>query len=97
MEWIRKKLLKFLGVPEIAHRLSVVEDRIGALSQPGIDLDFKEQTQVYIVSKIDGGQIRHIPAHFDNRRDLDAFAQEIRQKFQKKPVIRKTPLWIGRI
>ncbi|RLB94058.1 MAG: hypothetical protein DRH26_02210 [Deltaproteobacteria bacterium] len=91
MNWLRNKVNKFLRIDELSCQLRKLESEFEELSQIGVDVHFKEQSQVFIISKINGGQIRHVAAHFDSLKDLNTFSDSLKERFRTRQVVWDAP------
>ena len=85
-KWIQKKLRSALGVDQDLVDTRVELARLRALHSDlvsiGIDVNFRGPHMILIYSKLNGGQIRHIDAHFENLLDLNRFVKELGDQYQ---------------
>ena len=90
-EFIRRKLRNFLKVPHLETTVDINVKEIiklkvlySDLVSIGVDVHFKEPHMILIYSKINGGQLRHIEADFDNLKELNEFCRHLREKYKTK-------------
>lgn len=80
-----KKIKKWLGIDQIKKQVDDLEHFTKALHNLvhiGVDVHFKEPHMILIYTKLNGGQLRHIDANFDNLKDLEVFVKELKEKFK---------------
>ena len=89
--WLRKKLYNLLNMEDIHNHIYRHENEIKKLEKLtndlvsiGVDVNFKEPHMILIYSRLNGGQIREIPAQFDNLRDLEEFVKELKERYRTK-------------
>lgn len=86
MDWLKRKLRKWLGLDGDVERLKVdlrsLESTIQDLVSIGVDVHFTEPHMILIYSRLKGGQLRHIDADFKDIKDLDRFVHELRDRFK---------------
>jgi hypothetical protein len=79
--WLRTKLRSWLGI----NSLDAKTERLFALNKDlvsiGVDVHFKTPHMILIYSNINGGQLRHIDANFDNMKDLSTFVHGLKKRF----------------
>jgi len=101
MKWIRTKIRKWLGLAELEDAMTVAAleleeahiklDAIRDLVHVGVDVHFKEPHMVLIYSKLNGGQIRHIPVGIENLAELRSMVEEIKARYHTQEVIWDAP------
>ena len=90
MEWLRRIIRQWvlqgldISVDINVRKLAQLEALYADLVSIGIDVHFKEPHMILIYSKINGGQLRHVEADFQDLRELDAFVEELKEKYQTK-------------
>lgn len=80
--WIKYKLRQWLGVEENTQSIKCLNELYGNLVSIGVDVHFKEPHMILIYSKLNGGQLRHIEASFDNLYQLNNFVKDLRERFR---------------
>jgi len=60
-----------------------LKDIIAQLSCGVVDVHFKEETQIFVISRLGKGCIFHFPAHFSSLPALHDFVQHLRLRFGK--------------
>jgi len=89
--WLREKLTGWLGIDEASrhiyrheNKIKDLENVISDLVHIGVDVNFKEPHMIIIYSKLKGGQMRLIPAQFDNLKDLEDYVSYLKEKYKTK-------------
>lgn len=86
MEWLKRKLRKWIGldgdVESLKANMKSLENTMQDLVSIGVDVHFKEPHMILIYSRLNGGQLRHIDADFKDIRDLDEFVRALRDRFK---------------
>ena len=97
--WIQQKIKEWLGITWLEYeyencrdRLMYMENLYKNLVTIGIDVHFKSQSMIILFSKLQGGQIRHIDANFENLINLNNFAKELEERFNTRKTIWDAPL-----
>jgi len=86
IEFFRNKLRKFLKINFLEREIDQINIWIEKQTEMAVDVNFYEQSQIIILSKLKGGQIRIIPAHFDCFIDLENFARSLKQEYKIKQI-----------
>jgi len=84
MNWLKKRILKWLGLQSMAHEIAVMQKLHSDLVSIGVDVHFKSPHMILIYSHLKGGQIRHVPAHFDNMAELAGFVKELKARYRTR-------------
>ena len=98
--WLKIKLRAWLGVSALESRCMSLDGRINrqgiAISELerltkdlvsiGVDVHFKEPHMILIYSRLNGGQIREVPARFEDLRELNIFVREMADRFKTRSV-----------
>lgn len=93
INWIRKKIQKFLRIDQLDNRYYTLKTLISKntgsiialqkLNELGVDVHFRTPSKIYILSKLKGGQIREIPIHKEMTiKELEDFVKELKYRFQ---------------
>ncbi len=89
--FIRRKLRSWLGILLVEETVGLnkaavlsLEKLYSDLVSIGVDVHFTKPHMILIYSKINGGQLRHIDAHFDNLKELNEFCHHLREKYNTK-------------
>lgn len=82
MEWLKRRLRKWLGVDKLATENMLLTQTIENLVNIGVDVHFKSPHMILIYSKLNGGQLRHIDADFKDIRDLQRFVGDLKARFR---------------
>lgn len=93
MKRIKRWLQNWLGLPQLEALVReassdalVARQRTKDLVQIGVDVHFKgESSMILVYSRLGGGQIREIPARFDNISDLNRAVKEIEGRYGADP------------
>lgn len=81
--WIKRKLRKFLGVDEIDDGVGKLEELYSDLVSIGVDVHFQGQPHMILIySRLNGGQIREIPARFKDMAELNDFVKWLKNKYK---------------
>jgi len=91
MEWnfknfIRNRLRKFLKISVLEREVDQINIWIEKQMRMAVDVNFHEQSQIIILSKLKGGQIHIIPVHFDHLVDLENFVERVKQEYKIKQI-----------
>lgn len=86
LKFVRNKLRKFLKISILEREVDQINVWIEKQTAMAIDVNFYEQSQIIILSKLKGGQIHIIPAHFDHLIDLENFVKNLRQEYKIKQI-----------
>ena len=85
---IRCKLIGWLGVDDLVSKYYPLSRRVLAqeiltknLVNIGVDVHFKEPHMILIYTRLNGGMIKEIPAHFDNMKQLQEVVGMLKAKF----------------
>lgn len=97
MNWLHKKLRKWLGVEQNETDIETLNRLYSDLVSIGIDIHFKNPHMILIFSKINGGQIRHIDADFKDLRELNDFARWLKEKYQTREICWDAPLDVKKL
>ncbi len=90
-DWIKRKIRGWLEIHHMAHEIEVMKKLHSDLVAIGVDAHFKEESMIIIFSHLNGGQVRHIPARFDNIRDLGRFVEHLKCTFRTDRVFVDAP------
>lgn len=83
MEWIKRRLRKFLGVDQVESRIDEMEVLYENLVSIGVDVRFNgEQSMILIYSRLKGGQIREIPVRFNNLIELNDLVCRLKREYK---------------
>lgn len=98
MKWLKDKLgimaLESRLLEENAslqRRIHYLEGVYKNLASIGVDVHFKEPHMIVIYSHLGGGQIRHIPAYFNNLTELNEYCRRLRKEFNTERIIFDLP------
>ncbi len=95
-ERTRDSLRRFLGVKlqgdtlvRLDGRLTKLDFQLSNQMQIGVDVNYcpKEQSQIVILSRLDGGRVHIISAHFKDFVDLKDYVRHLKDRFGDRPVI----------
>jgi hypothetical protein len=81
MEWLKNKLRDWLGIYNNDCKIRRLNNLYKDLVSIGVDVHFKSPHMILIYSRLKGGQIFEIDAHFDNNKDLMDFVKELKYRF----------------
>lgn len=91
MNWIKRKIKKWLGIYEIEktqrllhNDIKEIKETISDLVSIGVDVHFKSPHMILIYSKLNGGQLKHIEADFQSIRELKELVSELRHRYKTK-------------
>jgi hypothetical protein len=79
--WIRNKLIALLGIAKIQEDVKELYRLNSNLVSIGVDVHFKEPTTIIIVSKVKGGQVRHIPTGIATMEELNRATRMLRKEY----------------
>lgn len=79
--FFKEKLRSWLGIDGLEDDFVKLEKLYSDLVSIGVDVHFKEPHMILIYSKLNGGQIRHIPANFKTMKELQSFVQWLKEKY----------------
>lgn len=68
-------------IKTLNERQDKLEEIISTLSSGVVDVHFKSQSQIYIVSKLGKGYFAHIAANFENYNDLTNFVKDVKKQY----------------
>ena len=85
----------WLGINKVEIEVNKLNRLYTDLTSIGIDVHFKEPHMILIYSHLNGGQIRHIDADFDNISDLNSFVRELKDRFKVTHTIYDRPFGSG--
>lgn len=75
--YLRRRLRKWLGINEISHTLGRAErvakgteQRLNKLCRGGVDVHFKGNTQILILSSVDGGKYQIYDFYADSASEI---------------------------
>ena len=105
MKWLKNKITKWLGIEEdriniscnrgdiieLRKEMRFMKDVYSNLVNIGVDVHFREPSMILVYSKLNGGQLRHIPAKFENLKELNDFVQLVKAEYNAKDVIFDAP------
>ncbi len=98
MKWLRLKIRKWLGIAYLGGKVAEVEVANASLyrlyedlTHIGVDVHFKEPHMILIYSRLNGGQLREIPAHFDSLHELNKFTKHLKERYNTRAVTHDTP------
>lgn len=105
MNWLRKKLRKWLGVEQnesgikynetgIVYNKSGIKtlDRLYSdLTSIGVDVHFKSPHMILIFTKLKGGQIYHIDADFKDLKEVMELVKGLKERWRPKEVYWDAP------
>jgi len=88
---MKRWIQKWLGLPSFESRVNQaiikMQLQLADLASIGVDVHFKgEPHMILIFSRLNGGQIREIPAHFDNIKDLTDCVQRLKERYGVRSV-----------
>lgn len=82
-------LSNWLGLVEMRRDIDRVRKDVNAASAIGVDVSFYDTTQIIIVSKVQGGQVRIIPVSLNNLKQIEECVKSIENRYS----IKNTPVW----
>jgi hypothetical protein len=98
---IKKKIRDWLGISTLENqnrqlliKQKQLEELISTLSSGVVDIHFKGQTQIYIVSKLGDGYFTHIDANFEGLESLHDFVKEVKKRFGGPRMQWDVPMYI---
>ena len=91
MNWLRKKLKKWLGIKTNEIDIERLDILYSDLTSIGVDVHFKKPHMILIFSKLNGGQIRHIDADFDNMQELNSLVKALKKRYKPKDIFYDLP------
>lgn len=89
--WIRNKLISLLKIDEIKEEVKELNRLYTNLVSIGVDIHFREPTTIIIISKLKGGQVRHIPTEITSIRELNNLTAALRHQYRTNRVIWDKP------
>jgi len=96
MKWIKRKLRSWLGIENNQASINDLNRLYSALTSIGIDVHFKEPHMILIFSKLKGGQIRHIDAHFENLSELNHLAKRLKEEYRPRDIFYDFPMGVDK-
>jgi hypothetical protein len=78
---LKERILKWLGIPYIFKDLQRLDRITHDLVSIGVDVQYKEQSTIIILSHLNGGQVRQIPAHFKDLAELEQLIKGLKCQY----------------
>lgn len=91
MNWLKNKLVVWLGLSEMRNDIEKVKQVVGAATTIGVDVNFGSPHMIIVFSKLNGGQIRHIDAQFDGLKELEEFVRVIKERYGARKMVYDMP------
>ena len=98
MKWLGTKLRKWLGIELLLRDVATTHNmvinatsRLDVATTIGVDVHFKSPHIIIIFSKLNGGQIRHIDAQFNNIKDLQRLVKELEERYKPGQTVYDMP------
>lgn len=79
--YLKNKIRKWLGIDENESEIKRLEKLYSDLVSIGIDVHFREPHMILIYSKLNGGQLRHIPVDIGNIPQLEKIVRELKEMY----------------
>lgn len=94
LNWVKGKIIKWLAIDQVERQIAELYTLNSDLVNIGVDVHFKSPHMIYVFSKLNGGQIRHIEANFDNLKELNGFVKRVKDRYKAIDTIWDTPpMW----
>lgn len=83
MNWIRSKIRHWLGISSNETRLNELDSLYSDLVSIGVDVHFRGQPHMILIfSRLKGGQIREISAHFNSLQELNDLCKYLKDRYK---------------
>lgn len=79
--WLKNKIRKWLGILGIEQEIRDNTRMIKDLVEIGVDVNFREQSTVIILSKLKGGQVRLIPSYFKDMNEMEQLVKGLKASY----------------
>jgi pentose-5-phosphate-3-epimerase len=82
---------RILGIKKLEDEVASLRSLIRNTTTIGVDVHFRSQTQIMVISRLRDGYIKRIDLHFENFLELQRVIKELKERYSTDDVVCDAP------